>query len=53
MNKKIVNLDDLSAELPVIDESDLGLISGGRPMERCHHTSGTGGQPSDGWVSDY
>ncbi|MGR6914429.1 unnamed protein product [[Actinomadura] parvosata subsp. kistnae] len=53
MGKKIVSLDDLSAELPVIDEADLGLVSGGRPMERCYHTAGTDSQPSDGWVSDY
>ncbi|MEV1001737.1 hypothetical protein [Nonomuraea sp. NPDC050202] len=53
MTKKIVNLDDLSDELPVIDEADLGLVSGGRPMERCYHTNGTEGRPSDGWVSDY
>ncbi|WP_424536384.1 hypothetical protein ACOZ38_41810 [Sphaerisporangium viridialbum] len=50
MNKKIVSLDDLSDEPTAIDEVDLGLVSGGRPMERCY---GTGGTPATDWVSDY
>ncbi|GAA3252604.1 MULTISPECIES: hypothetical protein [Nonomuraea] len=53
MDKKIVRLDDLSEELPAIDEIDLGLVTGGQRMERCYHTAGENGQPSDGWVSDY
>ncbi|MET9341510.1 hypothetical protein [Nonomuraea sp. NPDC003804] len=53
MDKKVVDLDDLSAELTPIAEVDLGLVSGGRRMERCYHTAGENGQPSDGWVSDY
>ncbi|MEV0590314.1 hypothetical protein [Nonomuraea cavernae] len=53
MDKKIVRLDDLSEELTAIDEIDLGLVTGGQRMERCYHTAGTEGRPSDGWVSDY
>ncbi|NUP04291.1 MAG: hypothetical protein HOY71_07845 [Nonomuraea sp.] len=53
MSDKIVSLDDLSAELPVIDEGDLGLVAGGKRMERCYHTAGMAAVPSDGWVSDY
>ncbi|MGW0801565.1 hypothetical protein [Nonomuraea sp. NPDC002799] len=47
---KLVSLDDLSNELAVIDEADLGLVTGGMPMQRCY---GTGGSPSTDWVSDY
>ncbi|MFI9597050.1 hypothetical protein [Nonomuraea sp. NPDC052265] len=50
MSKKIVSLDDLGAELAVIEEVDLGLAAGGMPMQRCY---GTNGNPPADWVSDY